>query len=75
MSMKLRVITINGWLDMDTPAEFHLPSYIMGIRAAGYILTDTHYIDGRYFVSAVLFDPTNPPAPPNQNVPAGSTLQ
>lgn len=75
MSQKMRVITINGWFDQDTPAEFNLPAWIMGVRAAGYILNNSTYVEGRYVVSVVVYDSDSPPAPPNQAPPVGTVLQ
>jgi len=74
MSNAIRIITINGWFDNDVADEFDLPTYVMGIRAAGYILNPSTYVNLHHLVSVVLFDKDQPPPTPNQ-APPGSTLQ
>jgi hypothetical protein len=71
MADKIRVVTVNGWFDMDKPADFSLPVYVSAIRAAGYILNEQTYVPHNHLVSIMVYNDQAPPETPMR----GGTLQ
>ena len=70
---KIRATTsFGGWFDMDSPPDFHLPSYVQSIRAAGYCLNETMYVPHAAIISIFVFDPE---ASPQMPIPQGTRLQ
>ncbi|MDE2471844.1 MAG: hypothetical protein KGL35_24750 [Bradyrhizobium sp.] len=67
MTEKIRVVTVNGWFDMDKPAEFVLPVYVQAIRAAGYILNVTSYVPHEHIVLIMVYDTDKPPTGPQMS--------
>lgn len=77
MTLKIRVVTLNGWFDMDQPQDFDLPSYVKDVRAAGYVLNTQMYVPHDKLVNIFTFDSDNVPSMTSDTVPMGpsGTLQ